>query len=121
MALLDAPMRDMAVALIDAFGVSSTLRRTATSYAPKDGADIASTTDYTVNASPPEDYDVSEIDGTVIKTNDFKTAVAAKGLAVEPDPGKDVFLFGGVTYKIISVKKVYSGAQIAAFVLQCRK
>lgn len=96
-------MADTALRMLTDYGHDITLTRvTPGTYDPNTGTQgAATTTAYTakgivLNFS---DYRVSN-SGGLIKTGDRKLLVAARGLAIFPDPTTDTATLSGVTWKI---------------------
>lgn len=119
---LDATLRPLAKRLHRDYGKESTLTvRTGGGYDASDGSyDAPSEANHTVFCTPPQPFHRSVIDGDRVRQDDFTTSVAAQGLSVVPDTSAKL-TFDGAVYAIVGVTPVYSGAQIAAYLLHCRK
>lgn len=74
----------------------------------------------TVKAAPPELYSEDMIDGTAIMTGDVYTMIATQGLTFTPIISMKLDLLGS-KWKIVEVEPLYTGEEIAAWVLQLRK
>lgn len=120
MALLDSIMRDAVQTILQTVNGPGLIHRTVKQYDPLTGSDTETTTPYTPNISPPLNYNNHEVDGKTIVTGDVKFIVEAKGLTIELDPKTDKIIHAGVTWDIVRVKPVYSGAEIAAYIVQAR-
>lgn len=70
---------------------------------------------------PPYNYDHKYIDGDIIKVGDMQTGIAGQGLEFTPEPGLIEIIIDEQTWKIINMMPLYSGEQIAMFLLQLRK
>lgn len=121
---LDTEMRQVAVDLIDEFGKALTIVREEQSYDPSTGQTITTTVEVSVNASPPRDYSLARIDGTLIQAGDTVVQVAAQGLDLgtpdAPQPTDKVEIDGS-RWGIVQIGKVYSGDLIALYTLHLRK
>lgn len=123
MGALDSVFRDLASTLIGSF-VSNTatiVRAVAADYDPVSGQEMqAAVQSYSIKISPPEQFNIDEIDNTTILRYDLRTYIAAKDLAIEPEPRKDTLSFGSVVYNVMKVTPHYSGDQVALWELQLR-
>lgn len=117
---LDTQMRALASDLIGQFGASAILQRDEYLYdrvASK--GYLQETQQYSIKISPPEPYKELR-DGLLVKTGELKAMVAAVDLAVVPDQ-KDRIIFAGETWTVIDVESVWSGEQVAAYILRLQK
>jgi hypothetical protein len=73
-----------------------------------------------VKASPPAPYNQELVDGDMIRDDDVNMIIAAQGLTWTPAIGWAVTI-DAVAFKIMSVKKFYSGASVAAYEMQLRR
>ena len=121
MTAFDTRARSAAERLIERFGRPVTLRRTTRSYDPESGQTSDTDEDVAIIISPPEAFAQSLIDGTLVRAGDLRAHVAAKGLAVTPEPSRDRVLMDGVTYELLRVEPVLSGAETAFFTLHLRR
>jgi hypothetical protein len=117
---LDTQMRALASDLIGQFGASAVLQRDEYLYdrvASK--GYLQETQQYTIKLSPPEPYQELR-DGAMVKTGEMKTMVAAVDLEIVPDE-KDRIIFAGATWTVVAVEAVWSGEQVAAYILRLQK
>ena len=136
MGALDEGMRSAANAVVDALVDGQiTVKRTASGYSYLTEATGPVVTNFLMKAAPPEKFELSEINGTSVKTGDVKVFVPA--LQYEPatptgltapvftkfDAKTDKVVLIGSTdeLRIVDVDEVWSGDQIAGVELQLRK
>lgn len=117
---LDARLRPLAKRLHEQYGKASTLTRTTSVYDPVTGGSIPDETEYTVHCAPPKRYRRDQIDGQIIREDDFYITLPAEGLAIVPNRDTDTLTFDGVTYTILRADPHYSGEQVAYYTLHCR-
>lgn len=108
-----------ALRLIDRFGRSVTLSRTALGSGPAHKPGTGSTSTYSCRAVF-QDYSNFERDGTLILAGDRKVLVAAKGLSIEPQPG-DKLIDGLDTYTVVRPSPIAPGATPLLYTLQVRR
>lgn len=121
---LDTEMRALAVELTDELGKAVTLIREETAYDPSSGETTTMTSTASANATPPADFTLSRIDGTLIQQGDTVIDVPAQGLDMgTPDAPQqtDKVRIDGTKWGIVQVGKVYSGEQIALYRLHLRR
>ena len=121
---LDDVMLPAVLDILNTYGVSVTLRREVQgTYDPMLGTETTADviTDYTVTVSPPDGYKAHQIDGTAILAGDVEFVMAGSGAVVTPDPATDKIIHNSVTWGIVSVESWYSGDDVAAFALHCRR
>jgi len=80
-------------------------------------------TEINVKSTPPEEYQISEIDGTNILLGDLIATVGAYELAnfAKEQLERATYISDSANFAIVKVKPVYSGDKIAIFELQMRK
>ncbi len=119
---LDDRMVPKALELINLYGQSAVFADPATkTYDPTTGlTSEGSVTNRTHKVTPPEPYDKRWIDGDLIQQNDIRIYLPASGLAFTPFKGQKVTLLTTKVFRIVSVKPIYSGEDIAVFDLQLR-
>ena len=78
-------------------------------------------TNYTKFIIPPYAYEEKYINGDTVKSGDMKTGVAASGLGFVPNPSETKVIIDSVEWSIVNVNPIYSGEQIALYMLQLRK
>jgi len=83
--------------------------------------DLGDVVSYTKKIIPPFNYDQKYIDGEVIKVGDMQTGIAGQGLEFTPEPGLVEVIIDEQTWNIVNMMPLYSGEQIALFLLQLRK
>lgn len=120
MGVLDAPLRSVASTLVGQFGRAFTLRRTATTHDPDTNSVTETHTNYTVTGIQ-EDYNAVERDGQVVRFGDYRVLLAAQDLSITPTPATDELRDGSTALTIVSVERIYSGEQVAAYRLQVRR
>lgn len=76
---------------------------------------------YVKKVIPPYPYDEKYIDGDLIKAGDLQTGIAGSGLGFTPEPGLTEIYIDTLRWSIVSMKPIYSGEQIAMFLLQLRR
>lgn len=97
-----------------------TLKKTAQgSYSTATLASTGTSTDYAAKAVLWE-YELREIDGSVIRRGDKRYIVFADGLSVSPAP-RDRLTDGSETYEVIAVDTVPAGDNTAIYIAQARK
>lgn len=121
MATLDALFRDLAKTLIADFGTTATLRSTTATYSAATGKNSETTSDVSVEISPPAPVSANRINDTTVLVGDMECLVAAKGLTGVPTLNRDTLIFGGFTWDIVGVDPIYSGDDIAAYTLRLRR
>jgi len=113
--------RDAAEAIVEAFDdipLSVTyVQKGASTYTPGTGAVTSTDTEYTTTAIFDE-YEMNEIDNSVIRATDKLAYIASNDLDVTPVVDDEIVDADSVTWQIISVK---SDPADALWVLQIRK
>lgn len=119
-------MQDITSWLVNYFAYPATFRReTKGTFDPVAGKYTGGgTTDYSVTVTPPLEYDLSKIDGTLIQQGDFSVYVA--DLPVEPNVAdadtKDTLVLDGVEYTLVEINPTkLPGGMTAVWSLHCRK
>lgn len=141
MGILDAPFRGIASTLIGTLGARATYtRKNPGTYDARMGRFTGgSESSATVGISPPDKFSTAEIDKTApvddgrpnaqgrhqtVLRSDFKIMVAARGFPEElgePRADMDYLTIGSSKFRVVALAEVlWSGDQIAAWVLQCR-
>ena len=128
MGQLDQVFRDTAPILIALFvDKLSTFRRVRQVYGPLTGTDVPVTdAEVEVRLTPPEPYNIREIDGDSVLTQDLKAFAAAltlDDLEFDPIPTSEVTISiqtRGRVYKAVTVKPVISGDEVALYEFQLR-
>lgn len=118
---LDDRLVPRALDTIDRYGkkVVFTVIGTAT-YDPATGAVTESgKKTYTKKVSPPGAYLDRYVDGDLIRRGDLRCIIAASGLEFTPVNGLQVD-FDSKVFRVMSVKPIYSGEQVAVYELQLR-
>lgn len=118
---LDSVMGPLATTLIADFGGPVTLTRVTRVFNPATGKTTDTSTTFTVNMSPPNPYTKGRINGTVIQSSDLWAYIPASAPSGAPDGKTDEITLSGVKHKVVSVKPVYSGQQVAMYEVQLRK
>lgn len=120
MAALDTLLRSISEDLIAQLGTTATLHTSTRSFSVATGQVTVSDVNTTVQCTPPFPYEKERIDGTIVQSGDAETLIAAKTLATAPVAEKDELTFAGIRWKVIAVNPVYSGDEVAVYVLQLR-
>lgn len=79
--------------------------------------------EYDVEVTPRLAYDLSVIDGELVKQGDFRVFIADSPVVptVADDEAKDTLIMGGVEYQIVSIEpKELPDNTVAGYWLQCR-
>ncbi len=79
---------------------------------------------YAKKIVPPDKYDKEFVDGDLIRANDLQTGVAGDGLEFELTPGTLTRIHVTIdteVFKIVKVQPIYSGEQVAIYMLQLRQ
>ncbi len=118
---LDSVMGPLATNLIADFGGPVTLTRTVKVYDATTGKTTDTATTFRVNLSPPFPYTRERINGTLIQTEDLWAYIPASASSGAPDGKTDQITLKGVVYKVVTVKPIYSGVEIAMYEVQLRK
>lgn len=113
-------LRFTADRLTQRFGKAITITRVESTFDPATGETTETRTDHATVSTPPAEFDVSRIDGTLVKQGDVQLAVPAVDLSIAPGPDTDEISFDGLTYQIVRVSPRYSGEKIAQYILQVR-
>lgn len=112
-------LQSTALRMIDRFGRSATLSRTAKGTGPAHNPGAGGTETHACRAVLQE-YSAFERDGTMIKVGDRKALVAARGLGMEPQAG-DKYSDADGTFTVISVQTVAPGSLRLIYTLQVRR
>lgn len=70
-------------------------------------------------ASPPSKFSQKFLNGKTIKENDLKTVVAAQDIPLAPQLNMKV-VHAGITYKGLVINPLFSGDDIAAWIVRLR-
>lgn len=119
---LDTEMRQVAFDLIDEFGKTLTYNMNlADTFDPATGG-VTAGSPASVNRKsiPPYKYEDQYIDGDLIRVGDMQTGVAALGLTFTPEK-QMVVNFDNLNWDVKAVNPIYSGTQIALYILQLRR
>jgi hypothetical protein len=118
--LLDTRMRATAERLIAQYGKAMTLRRQVEgTYNPATANASIGTSDYAVIAvvSTPSN---AMLAAGLAQASDLVVMLAAKPLLIEPAVG-DILIVDGAAWRILYVRAMFSGEQIATYELLARK
>lgn len=128
MGLLDGPMRSVASTLIGTLGTQpAAFTRVTRVYDALADSEAETTDTAQIAMTPPAPFKREFVDGTTVLATDLESIVAAKDVddssfTLDPDAHTTMTVaFGGKTYKIVSVTRVYSGDQVAAYRVQLRR
>jgi hypothetical protein len=90
-------------------------------YDPDEGSVVESgSTDYTVKATPPENYSRNLVDGDMIQENDCRISISASGLSFTPKNGMPV-VFDNENWRVVAVETGYTGEDIGLYSMQLRR
>ena len=78
-------------------------------------------TSYTKKVIPPYPYEQKFVDGDIVRAGDVQTGIAGSGLEFVPEPGLTKIIIDTLVWNIVNMKPIYSGEQIALFILQLRR
>lgn len=117
---LDKRARKTARKLIRRFGKDAVLRRRTSSYLAATRKTTEAVTDLKVKVTPLEPLALGRIDGTLVEAGDAQVGLAASGLKFAPDAKTDSLVMDGVEWKIVTVRRVMSGALPALYELRLR-
>ena len=119
---LDDKLVPKALALLNKFGRCGVFHApTSYNYDPDTGRNQkVSVIQYERKVAPIMGFDQKYIDGDVILASDGRTFVADSGLGFTPEPGHRLSV-DSETWRIIAVKPLRSGVQVAAWELHLRK
>ena len=91
-------------------------------YAPTTGeTTLGAYTRYVKKIIPPYPYEQKYVDGDIIKQGDLQTGIAGSGLGFTPEPGLTKITIDSLIWSIVNMQPIYSGEQIALFLLQLRR
>lgn len=121
---LDTRIKAVVARLLPKYGKRVTLSKLTAITDPTTGIAAKSTTSATVYATPPEAFDLGFRFNDVVKLGDLSLLVGpddvnGKALAFTPGAGNTV-AFDGQTFEVVSAERIYSGEDLAAYVLQLR-
>ena len=115
---LDTTARATAYRLTQSFGKDVTLRRIAkTTYDPSTGAggEDATPVDYIVKVTPPSDYMLTDVGGTLIESGDMVVSMPALNAPVEPDEDTDKVIVDKEVWNVKAVGRLWSGELVAMY------
>ncbi|RKY09813.1 MAG: hypothetical protein DRP56_02105 [Planctomycetota bacterium] len=120
---MDETFVPLAVEMLDEFGKAAVIKTYPDgAYDPTAGETVVGDmVSYAKNIMPPYPYEQKYIDGDVIQVGDLQTALAGNGLEFTPEPGLTVIVIDTLEWNIVNMMPLYSGEQIALFMLQLRK
>lgn len=105
---------------MDVLGTSVTFRIvTPGAHDPETGKGSVTNTDTALNGTL-YDYEIKEVDGTVIQFGDRRLIVAASDLTTEPKPDHRIIV-GTDNYRIVRSRPIQATDQAAAYELQLRR
>ncbi len=109
-----------AKAILDKFGIAATLKtKTAGGYDPTTGEVTSTENSVSVSKmSPPLRFQNHEIDNSLVLSTDVKFIVSGD---VGNLSNVDEVSVNGVNYILAQANPIYSGTEIAIWILQCRR
>lgn len=118
---LDIEMAAAVLEILDDLGVPATITTTTTGGYDTATGLLSNTVVATpiLKVSPPITYEGHEIDGTLVLADDFKVIVKYD-VAIDVKPADDI-LINGLSAEIKRVDPMYSGEDVAAWMLHCAK
>jgi hypothetical protein len=118
---LDVRMMPKVAALLVKYGKNAIFKVTGNTYDATSGAVVPDAVlQYVKKVIPPFTAELKYVDGTLTKTDDLFTGVAAKDIEFTPIVGMSVLL-DNWTYKIERVMPIYTGEWIVLYIMQLRK
>lgn len=117
---LDVTARALADNLVNQFGKTVTLRRTPKSvYDPETGTggDDQILTDYSVKVTPPTDFMLKRVEGTLIGEGDQVISLPALNAPIVPNKDTDIVIIEDEEWKIRQIGNLWSGEQVAMYIL----
>lgn len=125
MTSLDDRILPKVLALIAKVGVTATLKDRATTQSAG-GSPTITTTDRTITVTPPMKLreslggnDMGQTSDGIRETERMECYVAGQGLAAAPER-LDRLVIGSTTWTIVAVRELWSGASVAAYVMEVR-
>ena len=119
MAVLDKPMRKVALQLIRKFGASIVYRKiTRGTYDTSAGTVPEATQDFPIKGIV--DRVRETVVGTNLKAGDWRITIAALAIPAEPTTN-DLIIFGVETLRVLAVWPTYSGDQAASYQIHARR
>lgn len=118
--VLDTKIVSKIKAVLDKYGTDARFQGNATytyNHATGENEAAGAAIDTTVKAAPPYEYSSFEVDDKNILRQDLKTIIRGD---FAPEQGQTCTI-AGTMFKIIHVEPVYSGDDVAAYMLQLRK
>jgi hypothetical protein len=121
MTILDDIIPDKVVAILATYGKDTTFYvDTDPVYSPATGSVTSSgTTAYVIKASPPYPYKRQYINEDTIQEGDVQVLIAPQ-TAWAPTNGQK-FVISGQAFRAVSVEPIYSGDDVAAYLVQGRQ
>jgi len=118
--IYDTKFAAAALSILDKFGVPASITvRSTGGFDPTTGDVTSSETVVSLDkVSPPINYLPNEVDDSSIIIDDFKVYVAGSDVTAIAKGSE--MLINGVTVMIVRANPVYSGANVAVWVCQCR-
>ena len=107
--------------ILDKLGVPATLtNRVEGAYDPNTGETAVTETVIAVpKASPPLRYSIPEVNGTTVLRSDYKVIIGRADNITDIGVNDEITI-NGITGTVIAVDPIWSGEEIAAWILQCR-
>ena len=120
--ILDKRLIPRVKVIVDKYGKTVTFRTyPAETYDAASGSTTEGVkTDYSRKVTPPQNYESKYIDGEIIQEGDCQIFVPTKDLGFTPAKGMKV-IFDSEVWKIIGLKPIYTGDDIALYELQLRR
>lgn len=106
--------------LVAAFGKTVTLVRPDIIYDPNTGGTYSTETEFSVVVTPPREYSLERVDGTLIHAGDTSIGLPTKNAPVTPRES-DKIRMDGNTWSIVQIEYLASGEEYAMYRLQLRK
>lgn len=117
----DTKMLALAMKLIDKFGTNATFQVLDADLDPVESElVIGSSVDTVRKIAPPQNFSRRYADNQNIEEGDMQTFVAASGITFTPVVGMKL-THASITWKIVEVRPLYSGDDIAAWELHLRR
>lgn len=121
--ILDKKFLPKALRLIDRLGKTVVFKTYPdATYDPETGETVpGDPVNYSKKVIPPYAYEQKYLDGDTVQTGDMQSGIAALGLEFTPEPSVTTVVIDTEEWNIVNMMPIYSGQQIALYLLQLRK
>ena len=112
--------RAMVVELANQFGLDATYLEIIEEYDPVSGTVETTTTEHPVRVLPPQRYDATQLDSSVIEVGDLEVTIPAAEMPLEPSTSHKMQVLGA-TWNIHRHQKVVIAGQSVRYRLHLQK